>query len=81
MYFIYIDIFDIFNYWMCAGTLYELFYALDYTKTYMDADFQTSGLLIRESQRSYSVKEYYWIYLLYSLYTRNSFKEHLYTGF
>ena len=46
---------------------YELFYALDYTKMYMDTDFQTSGLLIRESQRSYSVKEYYWIYLLYSL--------------
>ena len=34
---------------------------------YTDTDLQTSGLFIRESQRSYSVKEYYWIYLLYSL--------------
>ena len=33
---------------MCAGTLYELFYALDYTKTYMDTDFQTFNQRISE---------------------------------
>ena len=46
--FIYIDIFDIFNYWMYAGTLYELFYALDYTKMYMDAGFLTFNQRISE---------------------------------
>ena len=59
--------FDIFTYWMCPGSLYELFYVPDFTKTYMDMEFQTSGLFIRGSQRSDSVKEFYLIYLLYSL--------------
>ena len=34
-------IFDIFNYWMYAGTLYELIYAPDYEKMCMDVDFWT----------------------------------------
>ena len=72
---------------MYAGTLYELFYALDYTKTYTETDFQT---FLSDSLRGIIVLRNIigFIYITHSLLDLHiftyilqgiSFKEHLYT--